>query len=352
MSSVHKIIEINDIENNVYYKNNSQYFLQLKSLIENNLYSYVEMLKANGTKHFLKAHPNYIPPYKHLRLWIDDILKNTKITNAKYPEKCYWILHNMTDYNFCQNINCTKYITKFVNIIVGYRIHCSGHCAATDPLIVKKREETNLKNNGVKYPAQNKEIWHKVEKTCLKKYNNKNILGSKYAIEKSKQTKLKKYGNKNYTNPNKAKQTKLKIYGTACSPSYSYYYDNKSFDSSWEVAYYIWLKDNNIKFKLHPQEKIIHYIDKNNKEHIYTPDFWIIDTNEIIDIKGNQFFDNKGNLVVAYNNCSWKLLYNVMLLHHVKLIRKNEIKQYLDYISQKYGKNYLQQFKKSKQVQS
>ena len=348
MSTRHKI-NIKDIENNIYYKNNPQYFLELKELIENNPMTYVGMLKANGRKKYLKSHPNYIPPYKHLKEWIDTLLKDTKISKHKYSEKCYWIFHNMKDFNKCQNINCHKYATRFHNIMFGYSKHCSSNvCVSKDPIIVKQKEQTNLKNNGVKYPAQNKEIWHKVEKTCLKKYNNKNILGSKYAIEKSKQTKLKKYGNKNYTNPNKAKQTKLKIYRTACSPSYSYYYDNKSFDSSWEVAYYIWLKDNNIKFKLHPQEKIIHYVDENNKEHIYTPDFWIIDTDEIIDIKGNQFFDNKGNLVVAYNNCSWKLLYDVMLLHHVKLIRKNEIKQYLDYILQKYGKNYLQQFKKSK----
>ena len=351
MNTKYKIqIELNNINNNIYYKNNPKNFLKLKWLIENYPKSYVGMLKANGRQRYLKLHPNYISPYRYLRYWIDDVLKNTKIADHKYPEKCYWIMHNMIDYNICQNINCNKHVTSFCNIVIGYLRHCNKRCAVIDPTIVLKREETNLKKYGVKYPAQNKEIYHKVQQTCLKKYGATSSIGSKYCLEKGKITKLLRYGDENYRDTEKAKQTKIKHFGTACSPSYSYVYNNISFDSSWELAYYIWLKDNNINFKFHPIEKIIKYTDNNGKNHIYTPDFWIMDTNEVIDIKGNQFFDNKDNCIVAYNDQSWKYLHDILKQHNIKFIRKNDIQQYLKYIVEKYGKTYLVSFKKSKNV--
>ena len=100
MSTRHKIkIKIVDIKDNIYYKDNPQYFLKLKELIENNPKSYGGMLKSNGRKKYIKSHPNYISPYKHLKDWIDTLLKDTKVSNHKYSEKCYWIFHNMKDFH-------------------------------------------------------------------------------------------------------------------------------------------------------------------------------------------------------------------------------------------------------------
>lgn len=340
-------INITDIENNIYYKNNPQYFLELKSLIETYPRTYKAQLCAKGKKKFLKTHPNYVPPYKHLKIWVDEMLKNTKIADHKYPEKCYWIMHGMTDFNKCQNINCNEYVTYFYNINIGYLKHCKNKsCQSSDPIIKLKREETNLKTYGVRYPAQSKEIWHKVEQTCLKRYKNKNVFGSKYAIQKSRKTKLERYGDENYRDVNKAKQTKLKHFGTACSPSWTYKYNDISFDSSWELSYYIWLTDNKIDFKFHPKEKIIHYTGQDNKQHIYTPDFWLIKDDIIVEIKGNQFFDKNGNLVVAYNNQSWMHLYKIMIDNNVCIIKQNEVQKYLKYVENTYGKDYLKQFKK------
>lgn len=340
-------IDINDIYNNIYYKDNPDYFMQLKTLVEQYPMMYSSKLKAKGGKRILKSNPNYVSKYNNLKNWIDKVLKNTKVIEKGYPEKCYWIFNNMTDYNKCQNINCDQYVTSFLNITHGYFKHCKNRsCASSDPIVMLKREKTTFKNYGVKYPAQNKEIWHKVEQTCLKVYNNKNVLGSKYSIQKGKETKFKKYGNENFVNSEKSKLTKLKKFGTVCSPSWSYVYDNISFDSSWELAYYIWLKDNNINFKYHPTEKIIKYIGNDNNLHSYTPDFWLIDDNIVIDIKGNQFFDKNGNLIIAYNNQSWKYLYDILIKNNIYIIRKQEIQKYLTYINNTYGKNYLKNFKK------
>ena len=38
--------------------------------------------------------------------------------------------------------------------------------------------------------------------------------------------------------------------------THKYKYNDLKFDSSWELAYYIWLKDNNIQFTYQPRPAI------------------------------------------------------------------------------------------------
>ena len=60
---------------------------------------------------------------------------------------------------------------------------------------------------------------------------------------------------------NKTRITSLLKYNTEspnqcheiiCKMRKKYIYDNLRFDSSWEIAYYIWLKDHNIEFEYQP----------------------------------------------------------------------------------------------------
>lgn len=102
------------------------------------------------------------------------------------------------------------------------------------------------------------------------------------------------------------------------------YYKGYWCDSSWELAYVIYNIDHNIKFsRNHDKFKYIY----NNKVYMYYPDF-IVD-NAYIEIKGywvgkweaklNQFPKDL-NLIVLY---------------------KNDIKPYIDYCINKYGKNFI-----------
>lgn len=65
--------------------------------------------------------------------------------------------------------------------------------------------------------------------------------------------------------------------------SFRYQYDGRHFDSSPEIAFYIWLKDNGVEFEYQPNVKL-KYVH-NGKEHFYMPDFII--GGKLIEIKGD-----------------------------------------------------------------
>lgn len=65
-----------------------------------------------------------------------------------------------------------------------------------------------------------------------------------------------------------------------------------NFDSIYEIAYYIWLVDNNIRFKYEPDMSILYIFD--GKQHWYMPDFIV--EGKIIEIKGDHFFKEDGTM--------------------------------------------------------
>lgn len=107
-----------------------------------------------------------------------------------------------------------------------------------------------------------------------------------------------------------------------------YKYDGQIFDSSWELAYYIWLKDNNINFEYHTI-KLEYYI--NGNKHLYLPDFKL----------GNQLVEIKSNYILEKYTPIEKL--QCMLDNSVNIITKNEIKPYLIYCKEQ--NINLQEFK-------
>lgn len=74
--------------------------------------------------------------------------------------------------------------------------------------------------------------------TNIKKYGTINPFASGYIKAKIKKTWL----NNGYDHP-------MHNHAIASKTIVNYTYDNKNFDSSWELALYIWLKDNNIQFE-------------------------------------------------------------------------------------------------------
>lgn len=62
-----------------------------------------------------------------------------------------------------------------------------------------------------------------------------------------------------------------------------YNYNGIDLDGSWELAYAKWLDANNIKW-LRPSIRFEYTYD--NEVHYYTPDFYLVDTDEYIEIKG------------------------------------------------------------------
>lgn len=67
---------------------------------------------------------------------------------------------------------------------------------------------------------------------------------------------------------------------------YSGWFEKYHFKSLYELSYIKHLLDNNIKFKNADNSKfVIKYIDANNKKRNYFPDFYLIESEEIIEIK-------------------------------------------------------------------
>lgn len=223
--------------------------------------------------------------------------------------------------------------------------------------LLQKVSKTNLERYGVKVAGANKELHKKNIKTCLKRYGVEHTSKIKENRDKAKKTNLLRYGNENYNNLKQIRHTCLERYGvenpTQChdirvKQQKRYIYNEINFDSSWEIAYYIWLSDNNIKFEYQP-DILIKYKYK-GKTYTYSPDFKVND--KLIEIKGDQYFNKNGTrMICPYDHTldgKFNAKFKCMLKNNVYILRYNDIKQYLYYINNKYGIMYLQNFKRVK----
>lgn len=97
-------------------------------------------------------------------------------------------------------------------------------------------------------------------------------------------------------------------------------------DSSWELAFVIWNIENNKSIERCKEKR--EYIFKGEK-HIYIPDFIV--ENEVVEIKG-------------YSSKQWEE--KIKQNPDIKVLYKNDIKPYLDYVISKYGKNFISLYEK------
>lgn len=172
------------------------------------------------------------------------------------------------------------------------------------PEAIQKRKNTCLERYGCEASSQNEEIKDQVRQRCLEKWGHC-------------------YGG-----------NRQKVF---------YLYEDTYFDSSWELAFYIYCKDHGINFEYH-STLLDYYV--NGKKHKYEVDFKVGE--DLIEIKGGHLLDENGNLkayketddiecINAKNEC--------MKVNKVKIISTKEIKKYLDYIKITYGNNFLQNFR-------
>lgn len=326
---------------------------------------------------------------------------NSQEVRNKYKQTCiekYGVTNVFSDSNIKEKIKNTcieKYgdITSARNKDVRdkYRKTCiekyGDDNVSKISIFKNKKIQTSLKNNGVMYPLQNDSILLKAHNTCIDRYGIDNpmkclkikkhfndVFFNKYGFlwpgqvdeffNKMKRTNLSRYGNEFYIateeGKEKSKQTNILKYGTefysqseewknripilSRKMSKRYNYKNILFDSSPELALFIYLSDSNISFTYHPE--IVFYYFYNNKKYCYFPDFKV--ENELWEIKGDHFFNKFGELIDPYdasNNERCKFKYECMLINNVKILKTSEYSFYTNYINDKYGKNYLKQFK-------
>ena len=187
------------------------------------------------------------------------------------------------------------------------------------------------------------------EEACLKKHGVRKAFEKEEFKQKYKETNLKRYGTDNFAKTEehtiKMQNTNLEKFGTVHAPSYTYEFDNISFDSSWELSFWIYCKDNNIPIEREPISLPYIY---NNRNYYYVPDFKI-NNSILIEIKGNYFLDENENLKSVFNGQESEKIETKNLCmknNNIRIITSPEINKYLNYVKKNYGKDYLKQFKK------
>lgn len=123
-----------------------------------------------------------------------------------------------------------------------------------------------------------------------------------------------------------AKERNLGGYRKGSGRGKSGWYKNFFCDSSWELAYLIYHLDHNIEIKRNYER--FEYIFEGKIKN-YIPDFIV--NNELIEIKG-------------YNSSEWQV--KLTTVRNIKVLYKNDIKPYLEYVTSKYGKNFIELYGK------
>ena len=259
---------------------------------------------------------------------------------------------------------------------------------------LQKRTEYNLKHYGVKNSYQREDVKKKIKKTCLEKYGVENPSQSKLIQKKCQQTCLKKYGVEysfqSENNKQKAKETMRRKYGVdhimqnpevvekirlkiklarkkaskkaqeTCLRKYGvrhqmqnidiqnsikkkYFYKEQRFDSSWELAFWIYNVENGFNIKRCTRSFEYYY---NDKKHIYFPDFEIDE--KLYEIKGLQFFEDKNPSKKMINpfNRNKDGLFNAKYecAKNNGVIFITDCKLYIKYVENKYTKDFLSLF--------
>lgn len=349
----------------------------------------------------------YIRKDKDLMHAIDEYCRDLPVVNSNdLNEKAYWFLHELKAYPICQCSGCNNRVT-FCSLKHGYATACCtkhasivsrpkvaatnlSRYSSTTPLqnkeirakinqhnietygsenVVESEHfkqrsiETCRKNFGVDYPMQSKDVQKKSKAKCKEKYGVEYVLQSDYAKHKSKETSRKLYGTDHPMQSDvvkeKSKKTLNEHFGVDApaqcpkirrKQQLRCEYNGMNFDSIYEVAYYIWLVDHDVKFEYEPEVTFTY--EYAGKSHVYMPDFKV--DGKFIEIKGDHFFNEDGSMKNPWDSSLdglYESKHQCMLKNNVKIVKVSEMKDILMYITETYGKSYLKQFRRcSKKV--
>lgn len=172
----------------------------------------------------------------------------------------------------------------------------------------------------------------KVRKTCQNKYGVSWVASLESTKEKAKQTFLQKYGKPYYTQTEECHHKSKRFYK----------YDGEMFDSSWELALWIYAKEHKEDIQRCPYS-LEYYVE--DKKHYYFPDF--LYKGQLVEIKGDIYLNTDEQLVEFNTNKVTPLTVaktRCMQEHNVVIYCQKDIQFALDYVFNKYGRTYLKSF--------
>lgn len=201
----------------------------------------------------------------------------------------------------------------------NYKKTCSIHCAS---ILSAKNADKDIKNAKIKssmIKINENNIKKKYCLLCNKEIDTKIRKNSKFCSDECKQI---------HYHDSLSKSLKGKTGG------YRYFSGNKShkkgffdniyFDSSWELAFYVYYKEHDLKIKRCDFYRNYVY---NSKTYKYYPDF--ITDEGIIEIKG--FLTDKTKCKLEQNP-------------DIKVLYKKDMDKYLSYVIDKYGDMFWEKF--------
>ena len=182
-----------------------------------------------------------------------------------------------------------------------------------------------------------KETIDKIKKSCTnKKYNRRKNEYEKKLCSLCNKNFLSRYNKTGFCKEcHRLKEVRQKIkninggYRHGSGWGKHGWYKGYYCDSSWELAYVIYNLENNISFQRNNKK---FFYEFEGKTHYYIPDF----------IEGDVYVEIKG-----YYSKQWEVKYEMFSKQHkIKVIYKKDIQKYLDYVVNKYGKNFIELYEK------
>lgn len=381
-----KKVDIQFNKENSYYKLNNDNYTRLIDILSVPHKSIQKVLNLDENKDLLD--------------WVITVTSKLDCGDFNIKTRLHWIVNDLHDFPTCLNCGCI--ITRDIDYNYATPQYCSVECQrhskirlqnaistiekrygdshynnrqqARETCMIKYGALNNMQSEkgmqeyrqsmqdkyGVNYTFEIKQVWEKANNTFFEKYGAIRASQCEEVKEKQAKTNNEKYGCKcalqNDCIHVKSINTMQEKYGCT-HPSQSpeiikkskgkYLYNYIYFDSSPEIAYYIWLVDNNIKFEYKPKDKSIQYVDKYNKQHKYFPDFYLIDSNKLVEIKGDNHFKNGKLINISNNDLNYiaEAKQQCMIENNVEIYTSKDYNIYLKYIRKQYGKDYLKQFK-------
>lgn len=303
-------------------KTNPEIFISKKEDLKNLQWSYYPKVVFNCESCGAEVHKTYSVKYEDFRMLC---------------QKCAKIDFKITNYGSVENWNKKQEQL----LLEKYGV------TSTNQLESKKKKiaDTLEEHYGVRATLKSPLILQKAQDTMTDRYGAATTLQSAVLKEKVKQTNIEKYGVENPFQVDEFKEqsnkTKIERYGTT-HVSYKYCVENEKFDSSWEVAFWIYHKNKDIAIEHEPVT--IEYFDAAGKSHSYYPDFRI--GNQLYEIKGKQFL-KEGKLIDPFNQDQTiaEAKTKIIADNNITLITYDQIKPYLDYMQDNYGAGWSELFK-------
>lgn len=309
----------------------------------------------------LKNHQNTCLKNPELR-YSEEPVSFTNLEEIEYLNECLpKVQRNQKLVYNCKECNC-KVLRTFSNLkFYDFRMLCEKHLkidtvqqrygvtnVASAQVFKEKRVKNCRQLYGTDNPTQSENVksklWSNRDRQAFSD-KMKDVWNNKTKEQREKQrlackrAMLSRSESEVFASQEKAKQTCKEKYGAdywQCSDIFKetlverlkkiqkrYTYENEHFDSSWELALWIYAKDHNEEIEREPLSFPYQW---KGKQHLYVPDF--LYKGNLLELKGDHFLDER-------TKCKLKVAekYNIKILH------LKDVKVYLDYCRNKFKSN-------------